>query len=198
MYDRNKRFERESLLVNSLPLPQLLKKRLRARWCEKFDLATIDNGAGDHLFILFTPEGVIIKGFDHESMLSPHAQSSYGVFPGIYDDVPQKLLTYLEDDALEKEDVTFCIWCEAGNSEWRKGNVQIPKGEDDGMDYLLTSIIHTPQQFVKWAENYYEKKMSLDIVTQIFEGQSISAQMIKQLNAESNVANVLKELEELK
>ncbi|MEI2395654.1 hypothetical protein [Paenibacillus phytohabitans] len=35
-------------------------------------MAKIDNGAGDHLIILFSPDGSIIKGFDHESELSPY------------------------------------------------------------------------------------------------------------------------------
>ncbi|WP_156123804.1 hypothetical protein [Paenibacillus sp. FSL R7-0273] len=47
-------------------------------------MAKIDNGAGDHLIILFSGEGCIIKGFDHESGLSPYAQDEYKVWQGIY------------------------------------------------------------------------------------------------------------------
>lgn len=35
------------------------------------DMAKVDNGAGDHVYFLFSKYGTIIKGFDHESVLSP-------------------------------------------------------------------------------------------------------------------------------
>lgn len=41
-------------------------------WDEGVCMAKIDNGAGDHLIILFSADGSIIKGFDHESELSPY------------------------------------------------------------------------------------------------------------------------------
>ncbi|BFH59492.1 hypothetical protein [Paenibacillus azoreducens] len=59
-------------------------------------MAKIDNGAGDHLIMLFSVEGSIIKGFDHESQLSPYAQDEHKVWPGIYDNVPSELLSHLE------------------------------------------------------------------------------------------------------
>ncbi len=40
-------------------------------YSEGIDMVKIDNGAGDHMFFLFSHYGTIIKGFDHESILSP-------------------------------------------------------------------------------------------------------------------------------
>jgi hypothetical protein len=34
----------------------------------------------------------------------------------------------------EKEDVTFCIWCETLDSEWRKGLFDSPKERDTDTD----------------------------------------------------------------
>lgn len=65
-----------------------------------------------------------MKGFDHESELSPYARPEYDVHPGIYDQTPTLLLALLEDEALEKEDVTFCIWRETTDTKWRMGDVQ--------------------------------------------------------------------------
>ncbi|WP_255374236.1 hypothetical protein [Cohnella sp. OV330] len=113
----------EVSLLERLPNPVILKKLVKIQaslniilcrdewlryhsfvqdWAEGVSMAKIDNGAGDHLIILFSPEGTIIKGFDHESELSPYAQDEHQVWQGIYDEVPKELLSLLEDDAIEK------------------------------------------------------------------------------------------------
>lgn len=69
--------------------------RYEPHWLAGVSLGIIDNGAGDDLYVIFAPEGILIKGFDHESSLSPHAGEEYGVWPGMYDDVPASpLLTF--------------------------------------------------------------------------------------------------------
>lgn len=166
-------------------------------WNENVSMAKIDNGAGDHLFILFSPQGTIIKGFDHESELSPYAHDEHELWPGIYEGVPDELFSLLEDEAIESEDVTFCFWREGSDSTWQKGKVVIPEGVDDGSSILVGSIYHTPENFVEFAENYFELTLSLDIVAKIYDGVTITAEMIRMLNHESNAARVLLELESL-
>ena len=36
------------------------------------DIFKINNGAGDHLYAVFSKDGAILKGFDHESCFSPY------------------------------------------------------------------------------------------------------------------------------
>ncbi|MFD2333606.1 hypothetical protein ACFSR7_30470 [Cohnella sp. GCM10020058] len=164
-------------------------------WDENVSMAKIENGAGDRLFILFSRDGCILKGFDHESEFSPYAQDEHHVVQGIYDDVPKVLLRLLEDEAMEKDDVTFCIWRESSDSTWRKGDVEFADGENDGSDFLVGCIFQTPEDFVEFAEGYFELSLSLDIVGQIYNGAPITVEMIKALNPERDVNEVLKELE---
>ncbi|KEQ25963.1 hypothetical protein [Paenibacillus tyrfis] len=166
-------------------------------WAPNVSLAKIDNGAGDHLFVLFAPEGVILKGFDHESELSPHARDEYAVWPGIYDGAPEALLAFLEDEALEKEDVTFCIWRETGDSQWRTGKVRMPKGADDGSDFLLGAICETPEDYADWAEGYFDMPIPIEPVKALYEAPAISVEAIRSLNPERNVEEALPELEAL-
>ncbi|KRE92124.1 hypothetical protein ASG89_33730 [Paenibacillus sp. Soil766] len=167
-------------------------------WDEGVCMAKIDNGAGDHLIILFSPEGSIIKGFDHESELSPYAQDEHKVWQGIYDDIPKELLSLLEGDAIKKDDVTFCIWCENSDTNWRKGKVEIPKGESDGSDFLVGCIFHTPEEFVEFAKGYFESSPTLDVVAKIYDDFPITAEMINILNPDCDVKEVLQELELLR
>ena len=120
--------------------------RYEPAWSEDLALGIIDNGAGDHLHLLFTPHGTLLKGFDHESPFSPHAQDTYGVWPGIYTKVPAPLLAYLEqDESLEMDHVTFCMWRQPGDGQWRMGNIVRPDGWDDGQALLLGYLCPDPE-----------------------------------------------------
>jgi hypothetical protein len=167
------------------------------QWDKNISLATIDNGAGDVLFIIFTEAGIIMKGFDHESFLSPHAREEFEVYPGIYDQTPHSLLKYLEDEPLEKEEVTFCIWRETGASSWEMGDVHIPNGEDDGSEFLLGAIYTTADEYIEWAECYYEQTIQKEIVKQIYSELPINEEMINCLNPERDAQNALKEISQL-
>lgn len=131
--------------------------RYNANWRDGVAMAHYDNGAGDHVFVFFAPNGqTIIKGFDHTSGLSPHAQEEYGVWPGIYDDVPAALMALLEDDdSVEHEDVTFCFWSTDGVT-WSNGSAVIPDGLDDGSGWLLDMLQMNVNDFVEWGQAYYK------------------------------------------
>lgn len=202
-------------LLDALPEPETLKKLMKIHaslnivfcpeeWLryhcfipnfyENVSMAKIDNGAGDHLYLLFSPQGTILKGFDHESELSPHAQEEYKIWPGIYEGVPKALLALLEDEAIESDDVTFCIWRESSDSTWQKGKVEIHEGAADGSVFLLGTIYRTPEDFVEFAKYYFEITPSIDIVANIYDGATITAEMINMLNPECDVEQALKEL----
>ncbi|GGV05405.1 hypothetical protein GCM10010502_70370 [Kitasatospora aureofaciens] len=46
------------------------------------------NGSGDEYSIVFAPAGVYLRGFDHESPMSPYAED--GVWPGVVDSVHEE------------------------------------------------------------------------------------------------------------
>lgn len=165
------------------------------QWDEGVMMASISNGSGDDMYILFAPEGVVVKGFDHESAMSPHARDDYEIWPGIYEQVPAALLHRLEDEALTKEDVTFCLWRESGDTEWRTGEVANPEQLDDGSDFLLGMIYETAQDYIEWAEDYYEIELSIYTVKPILQSHIISEKAILELNPERNVELAVKELE---
>ncbi len=160
-------------------------------------MAKIRNGVGDHLIMLFSSDGCIIKGFDHESQLSPYAQDEHKVWPGIYDNVPNELLSLLEHEGIEKEDVTFCIWRKNSDPTWQKGKVKLPNGADDGSSFLLGTIYQTPEDFVQFAEDYFELELPIEVVEQIYEGIPVTVEMIQRLNPECAAEEVYRELESL-
>lgn len=187
-----------ALSIVLCPEEWLRYHRFDPAWSDHVSLAQIDNGAGDHLYMLFSPQGTLFKGFDHESELSPHAQEEYAVWPGIYEQVPDSLGSLLTDEALEQEEVTFCIWREAGEAEWQKGDVDIPAGADDGSDFLLGTIYQTATDFVDFAKGYFEVSLPLGVVTQLYEGAPITTDMISKLNPERVAEEALQAIESLR
>jgi hypothetical protein len=64
-----------------------------SKWDLNEMMASMRNGQGDDFFILFNDNGAIIKGFDHESPMSPYANDPKRVWPGVLDEVPDVLMT---------------------------------------------------------------------------------------------------------
>lgn len=128
-----------------------------SNWADGIAMAKYDNGSGDNVVVFFTVDGkAVVKGFDHESEVSPHTREQYGIWPGIYDGMPSNLLALVSDEAAEYEDVTFCCWSEDSKT-WKIGGAVIPEDIDDGSAWLLDMVQMNAEQFIEWAKSYYEK-----------------------------------------
>src|SRR5580765_5691707 len=57
-------------------------------WGSSTELASMRNGSGDEYSIMFSSAGAYVRGFDHESSLSPWGQSPPAIVPGLVDGVP--------------------------------------------------------------------------------------------------------------
>jgi len=60
------------------------------KWDESRDerMASMRNGSGDKYFLVFSPQGGILKGFDHEAIMSPWSRELHDVWPGVLDSCP--------------------------------------------------------------------------------------------------------------
>ena len=131
--------------------------RHEADWAHGVAMARYDNGAGDHVVGFFGADGkVVLKGFDHESAVSPHARDEYGIWPGLYDGLPPELWRWLQDETVEHEHVTFCCWSVDGLS-WQTGHAVIPDDIDDGSSWLLGMVQMDAEAFIDWGKSYYEE-----------------------------------------
>jgi hypothetical protein len=167
---------------------------------------SVNNGAGDHLHVLFTNTGTLLKGFDHESPHSPHNREDGEIYPGMYDEVPEVFMRILSqhEETLAREDVTFCIWQEGHNLDWKTGSsVGLAMAQEDqsdaegGVAFLLGYIEETPESYIDWAEDYYDiQDMSLTAVTEIYNNAPISADLIRELNPKRDVLAVMDELQQ--
>ncbi|SKB02117.1 hypothetical protein SAMN02745166_03548 [Prosthecobacter debontii] len=121
------------------------------------DLATFSNGGGDDMHIVFSQSGVLIKGFDHESSVSPYCRDDHSPWPGIFDGVPPELLHLLDDPAIRKDDITFLFWLPSSERKWSRGPVDFPEGENDGSEWLLTFLPTSAENYIAGARDYFGK-----------------------------------------
>ncbi len=165
------------------------------KWSSDVAMAKYDNGGGNHMFVFCRGEDAIIKGFDHESPVSRHASGESSVWPGIYAGVPAELDSLLDDAAVERDDVTFCIWYTAG--QWHHGTMEFRGDEDDSSSCLLDTIHLDPGSYCFWARSYYEREIDSDLVASIYSGTPIRADVIAALNPDRDVTQAMSELSEM-
>ena len=169
-----------------------------ARWADGEQLASMRDGSGDEYYLLFTPSGAILKGFAHESDMTPYHVEPPQVWTGVLDDVPQVFASFLSEPAFEREATTFCIWREHADTAWRRGNIVFPMREDpDGSADLLAILDNDPRTYQAWAEEYYEHDINLAAIQSIYRHEPVTDALIKSLNAEMSLQALEEDLAEI-
>ena len=88
-----------------------------SHWGEGELMASMRNGQGDHWFALFTREGVVVIGLDHEAPMFRPGDP----WPGLIDSLPRELASAVEEPAFDARNCTFCLWRRTGGAGWERG-----------------------------------------------------------------------------
>ncbi len=160
-------------------------------WATGESLASMRNGSGDAYSFLFCSAGAILKGFAHESAMSPYRKKPPRVWPGVLDNVPEVFSAFISEPAFTTNDTTFCIWRTQSDISWQHGRIQWPEAQDpDGSVSLLALLDGNPITYQEWAEDYYERSVDLSAVTHIYEHRPLSQKIIKSLNNSLSLSNI--------
>lgn len=159
------------------------------RWSETESMASMENGSGDGYSIVFSPAGACIRGFDHESPMSPYGEAD-GPWPGVIDEVPEVFRSWVEEPAFSDEYgmllVTACVWRETGDGGWNAGRIDFPdaaSGDPDGAGSLFRLLVdRSPEAFQRWAEDYYEVPVDLDAVRHVLSSRPLTGEVVRALN----------------
>ncbi|WP_037912806.1 hypothetical protein [Actinacidiphila yeochonensis] len=174
--------------------PQFCCYVFDADWGPGQEAALMENGSGDDFSVLFTPAGVLIRGFDHESAMSPYATEDEQVWPGVIDDVPAALRPLLDepafwDEGVDAPRVTACLWRETGDTAWRTGSsLAFPAGSEDpdGSGFLFHLLTdRSPEAVQAYFEDYYERTVPLDAVRHVLAGHPLTPAIAAALNPAS-------------
>ncbi|MGV9625974.1 hypothetical protein [Streptomyces sp. NPDC003487] len=172
----------------------------RDRWSATESLASMQNGSGDEYSIVFSDAGAYVRGFAHESPMSPYVED--GPWPGVLDDVPDVFRSCVEEPAFSDEDgmpvVTACLWRETGDDCWRTGVIDFPdeaSGDPDGAWGLFHLLVdRSPDAFQRWAEDYYEVPVDLDAVRHVFSSRPLTDAVVQALNSDIVLTDLANDL----
>lgn len=169
-----------------------------SRWGENEQMASMRNGSGDDYFVLFCPAGAILKGFAHESVMSPYGTEGQRIWPGVLDEVPQVFSGFLEEPAFTIEETTFCIWRTYSDTAWQRGKINFPDGPDpDGSEDLLQTLDGEPGTYKAWAEEYYERPVNLDAVTHIYTHRPLTPEIVTALNPHITLDELVTDMDQI-
>ncbi len=180
--------------------PRFCQYTFDTAWGPDEEAALMDNGSGDDFSVLFTSAGVLIRGFDHESEMSPYGTDDEQVWPGVINDVPATLRPLLDEPAFRDEGVdaprtTACLWRETGDTAWRTGSaIAFPAGNanPDGSDFLFRLLTdRSPEAVHAYFEDYYERLVPLDAVRHVLAGHPLTPAIARALNPAALSDNAL-------
>ena len=170
-----------------------------AHWAPGEQMASMRNGSGDEYSFTITPNGTYGRGFDHESALSPFTREPPRAYPGLLDVVPEALREAVEEPAFLLGDVpsvTLTLWRLDGDDTWSHGEargVDVPV-DDDGGTWLFDELDGAPETYQAFATEYYEVPVSLSAVTHVFQHHPLTEGVVRSLNAELAVEDLLDEI----
>ncbi len=176
-----------------------------SKWDTGKMMASMRDGSGDDYFILFYSHGVIIKGFAHESPMSPFANEPPKVWSGVLESVPNEFQDFLAEPAFSIEATTFCIWRRYSDSSWQIGDIAYPEGLDpdtsendpDGSEELLSILDGRPSSYHSFATYYFEEEIPLSAIQHIYEHKPLTKEIVSQLNAEITLDELRDDIEEI-
>lgn len=161
-------------------------------------MASMRDGSGNEYFLLFSPVGAIMKGFDHESVMSPWNRADRKVWPGVLDAVPPEFSGFLTEPAFNLNDTTFCIWRTQSDSHWKHGPISFPEVEDpDGSEGLLWALDGKAIPYAQFAKDYFEIDVSPASVESAFRHEATIAELIASLNPKKSLDEASNEAEEI-
>lgn len=162
-----------------------------ATWGPGTEAALMENASGDDFSVLFTPAGVLIRGFDHAAEMSPYATDDEQVWPGVIDEVPAALRPLLDEPAFRDEGidaprVTACLWRETHDTAWRTGSsIAFPADSEDpdGSSFLFPLLVdRSPEAVQAHFEDYYERPVPLDAVRHVLAEHPLTPAITAALN----------------
>jgi hypothetical protein len=175
-----------------------------AAWGAGEQLGSMRSGSGDSLMAHFGTAGCWLKGFAHESPLSPWA-SGYrdegrpAVWPGVLDVVPVEFADCLQEPAFNVDETTFCLWRRPGDRVWQMGPVAFPpdQPDPDGSEFLLSPLDGKPATYWAWATDYYETEIELAAVEHIYQHRELTPEIVERLNPNITLKVLAADIEEI-
>lgn len=146
-----------------------------SQWGENEEFFEMRNGEGNQMLVLFREDGCVINGFSQD-------------FYEFRKDYPKDELTkrlpeifneFIFGEPVNTIGTTFCIWSTIAE-KWETGEI---KTNQDGSSDMLYIFDGLPYTYIDWASDYFqdsykESGIPFDIVTKIYQGETLTKEMV--------------------
>ncbi|MCF6348441.1 MAG: hypothetical protein L3J20_09105 [Flavobacteriaceae bacterium] len=166
-------------------------------WDNNEMMASMRNGSGDHYFILFKEEGAIIKEFQKDSTINKNVENSK-IIANLTMNLPKEFQNFITEPAFKMDEITFLSWRLFKDSNWNVGNLSAFDKEDiNSLVNRIDILVGDYNDYIDWAEEYYEVEIDKIAVNRIFDGETLTDEMITRLNPEISKENLEEDILEI-
>ena len=142
-----------------------------SKWAEDEEYFGMRDGAGDLMDILFLENHCVISGFAHEFQYNQKSDLTKNL-PEIYNQ-------FIFDEPVATNGTTFCLWTNE-TKNWEVGEI---KDFNDNSEDLLAIFDGNPQTYINWASEYFDESyketgIPLKTVTEIYQGKTLTKEMV--------------------
>ena len=112
--------------------------------------------------------------------------------------MPEEFCAFLSEPAFNLADTTFCIWRSAADSQWRRGPVSFPDGDDpDGSERLLWALDGNAGAYQEFARDYFELDADVSAIAEVFRHVALTPGLVERLNPERDSATLATDAKEI-
>jgi hypothetical protein len=174
-----------------------------SKWSNGEQMGSWRDGQGDDLFAHFTKAGCFLKGFWHESEMTPYAKRTHQIWPGVLDSVPIVFSKGLNEPAFSPADTTFCVWRQYSDNCWQVGKVKFPRVEPrypgqsndpDGSEWLLSPYDGKPETYLAGNRS---GTLTLAHIQHVYAHKPLTAKMVKEINPQLTLAKLAADIDEI-
>lgn len=163
----------------------------QSRWAKNQQVGQMTDGSGDEFHAYFNRHGCFLKGFAHESTMSPYHFDPRTVWPGVLDNVPSVFDSALTEPAFSMTDATFAIWRLNDDDAWQCGSIDYPDHPyGDGSEELLSILDGQPDSYVNWSQDYYETNVDAGSVQHRYSQMPLNNDIVKSLNPDATIGKL--------
>jgi hypothetical protein len=174
-----------------------------AHWAPAEEMASMRNGSGDEYSIVFSGAGGYIRGFDHESPMSPWAHEDWELWPGVIDTVPEVFQAQVNEPAFMMEgtpSVTACLWRTTSDTRWCTGEIEFPDHhpDPDGANRLFALLTdRSAGAYRSFASDYFETETLLDAIEHVYALRPLFEAVVQALNPGISMVELAKYITEI-